>query len=369
MAARSLPGSFADAQAEVLEHAADRACLAPSVHNTQPWTLRLTGGHLALRADRSRQLTTLDPLGRELVLSLGAALLNARVAVAARGWAMEVRRLPDPDDPDLFAELHVVVGRPESELADLDRLIRRRHTNRRRFDREPLPGDLRARLSAIAAEEGAVLVPVDSDDDRRLVARLTQEADEAQNADPAYRAELRHWTTRPAAAGDGVPPGVVVHGDERRSDELPLRNFDTTGTGALPPDTASDSRQTILLVATRTDQPLDWLRAGEAMERLLLELTRQGWVASPVTQALEVPATRAALRSALTGELHPQVLVRVGHAASTITVPRRRRDEVVEGGRRRSMPMRTTPTGWPPAEKAGRPHGPVSDGRGGTIWI
>jgi hypothetical protein len=125
----------------------------------------------------------------------------------------------------------------------------------------------------------------------------------------------------------------------------------------------------MLLVATPGDRPLDWLRAGETMERLLLELTRHGWAASPVTQALEVPATRAELRSALTGELHPQVLVRVGHAAPTIAVPRRPRDEVVQGSRRRSVPMRRTPTAWPPAEKAGRPHGPVSDGRGGTIWL
>src|SRR4051794_18419146 len=103
--------AFAEARAEALEAAADRARLAPSVYNTQPWILRLSGDCLALRADRSRQLTVLDPRGRALVLSVRAALLNARAALAVRGWAAEVSRLPDPDDPDLLAEVRPVAGR------------------------------------------------------------------------------------------------------------------------------------------------------------------------------------------------------------------------------------------------------------------
>jgi len=226
-------------------------------------------------------------------------------------------------------------------------------------------------LSAIAAEEESVLVPVSEEDDRRLVARLTQEADRLQNADPAYRTELRYWTTRPTAAGDGIPPEAVRPVDSRR-DELPLRDFDTTGGGKLPAGTSPDTRHTLLVLATAGDTPYAWLRAGEAMERLLLELLRLDWVASPVTQALEVPATRAALRTGLSGGEHPQVLLRVGQAAATISVPRRPREEVVQGSRRRRAPVHahaSALTGWPPAVDEHRRHRPVSDGRGGTVWI
>lgn len=364
--------AFADARVEALEAAADRARLAPSVYNTQPWTLLLSSDRLALRADRSRQLPVLDPQGRALVLSVGAALLNARAALAARGWTVEVRRLPDPGDPDLLADVRPVVGRPNSDLAVLDRLIPRRHTNRRRFDRTPLPDHLLDRLSSIAAEEGAVLVPVSSGEGRRLAARLTREADRLQNGDAAYGAELKYWTTRPATAGDGVPTGVVPQARGRQRGELPLRDFDTAGAGKLPPDTSSDSTQAILVIATATDVPDAWLRAGEAIERLWLELTRLGWAVTPITQAVEVPATRARLRSALTDGAYPQSLLRVGHAAPTISVPRRGRNEVVTGSRRagvlraRRIP---TPSGQPTAEPARPPRRPVSDGRGGTTWI
>jgi hypothetical protein len=369
MSERPRSGDFADARFGVLEDAADRARLAPSVHNTQPWTLELTAGRLALRADRSRQLTVLDPLGRELVLSVGTALLNARAALAAHGWATEVRRLPRPDDPDLLAEVLPVTGRPDSDLAALDRLIRRRHTNRRSFDREPLPRDLVDRLSSVAAGEETTLVELAGEEDRRGVARLTREADRLQNADSAYRAELRRWTTRPAAAGDGVPAGVVPRIEGADPDELPIRDFDTTGAAALPPDTTGAGRN-VLLVTTAEDTPYAWLRAGEATERLLLELTRHDWVASPVTQALEVPITREELRTGPADGRHPQMLMRVGRAAPTIAVPRRRREDVVRGSRRRpEVPHGSVPPppAGPPEEHTG--HRPVSDGRGGTIWI
>src|SRR4051794_12294384 len=158
MTGSPITDDFADARAEALEAAADRARLAPSVYNTQPWILQLSGDCLVLRADQSRQLTVLDPQGRALVLSVGAALLNARAALAVRGWAVEVRRLPDPEDPDLLAEVRPVAGRPDGDLAALDRLIRRRRTNRRRFDRTPLADALLARFSWLAAEEGAMLL-------------------------------------------------------------------------------------------------------------------------------------------------------------------------------------------------------------------
>ena len=51
---------------------------APPRWHTEPWRFELSPDRLVIRADRTRQLTTLDPIGRELVQSVGAALFNAR---------------------------------------------------------------------------------------------------------------------------------------------------------------------------------------------------------------------------------------------------------------------------------------------------
>jgi hypothetical protein len=188
-----------------------------------------------------------------------------------------------------------------------------------------------------------------------------------QNADPAYRAELRRWTTRGSAAGDGVPASAIPHVDGRQHDEVPIRDFDTGGEGALPAKTGSGTDQTLVLLATASDDPMAWLRSGEALERVLLELTRLGWVASPLTQAIEVPVTRTQLRSALTWEAHPQMLLRIGRAAPTTATPRRRRTDVVRGSGRPDLPVPTQPQPARPADEG--PLHPVSDGRGGTVWV
>ena len=363
----------ADARTVALEAAVDQAVLAPSVHNTQPWTFVLSSDHIEVHADRSRQLTVLDPLGRELVQSVGAALFNLRVALSARGWAVTVDRCPRPDDPDLLAVVHAVEGALDVHLAEYDAAIRRRRTNRRPLTGEHVPADVLHELAGHAAVEDTLLVPVLREDHRRLVAGLTRQADELQNADRAYRAEIRHWTNRPAAEGDGVPVSGVprVHGGSPV--DMPQRDFDTRGEGRLPEDPGDSAQRTLVLLATRTDSPLDWLRCGEALQHVLLELTRRGWVTSPLTQAIEVPLTRTQLRAALTWDAHPQMLLRIGHAADLVAAPRRPRDEVVRNSTRPPEPRRTaavpTPTGWPPARRGPRTHRAVSDGRGGTTWV
>lgn len=365
------PGNdFASARSEAIEHAVDLARLAPSVHNTQPWLIVLENDGLTLRADRGRQLRVLDPQGRALVLSVGAALLHVRVALAERGWAAAVDRFPRPEDGDLLAHVRLVAGPPDSRLAMLAPHVSNRRTNRRHFTDEPFPVELQRQLVGIAAGEDTQLIPVLSDEHRRLVARLTQQADGLQNADPAYRAELRQWTTRLASDGDGVPPAAVARVDGREHDDVPLRDFDTQGIGGLPAQTRSGADQTLFLFATGSDGPDAWLRAGEALERVLLELTAQGWAASPVTQPIEVPLTRTQLRSALTWNAHPQLLLRIGRAPQTTATPRRPREDLVQNSARTAEAIRARSEGGHDSRHVPtRPRRPVPDGRGGTTWV
>ncbi|WP_448612335.1 flavodoxin domain-containing protein [Geodermatophilus sp. URMC 60] len=219
--------------------------------------------------------------------------------------------------------MRAVEGAPDVPLAEYDAAIPLRRTNRRPLSGDPVPADLLRELVDLAAAEATVLVPVSREDHRRLVARLTQQADELQDADRAYQAGIRHWTTRPTEEGDGVPVCSVPRVDGPSRDDLPQGDFDTRGEGRLPADTGDSAERTLVLLATRTDLPLDWLRCGEALQHVLLELTRHGWVASPVTQAVEVPLTRTQLRAALTWDAHPQVLLRIGHADDPVAAPRR----------------------------------------------
>src|SRR5215813_7999641 len=81
------------------------AIAAPSVFNSQPWRLRAKRGAIELYADHTRRLSTVDARGRELAISVGAALLNLRVAILRHHRLPLTRLLPDPDRPELAARV------------------------------------------------------------------------------------------------------------------------------------------------------------------------------------------------------------------------------------------------------------------------
>lgn len=331
----SPPTPSAQAWSRIVAHAA----MAPSVHNTQPWAFRVGGSNLGVYADRTRQLDVLDPDGRQLHISCGCAIFNARVALAAAGFRTVVARRPDALQPDLMARLTVTGRVADPTLVTLAEAVEQRHTNRRDFVDAVDPAVLDVLISA-ARSEGAELSVLTSDHDRETVARLTALAERTEVADRAYRAELRRWTTTDPMRPDGVPASAVPHVDVAPDveggasrppdgDEAVLRDFDSAGIGWLPGSRTELGPATVLLLATATDGPVRWLRAGEALERVLLELTRRGYAASPLTQATELTHVRDALRDALGSSTYPQLLLRAGRAPAVSGTRRRALRDVV----------------------------------------
>jgi hypothetical protein len=84
---------------EVAAHAVAAAVGAPPVHNTQPWWFSAARQQISLHADAGRQLTVADPDGREMMISCGAALFTARLALRSLGYIPETSVLPDPGRP------------------------------------------------------------------------------------------------------------------------------------------------------------------------------------------------------------------------------------------------------------------------------
>jgi hypothetical protein len=78
-----------------------------------------------------------------------------------------------------------------------------------------------------------------------------------------------------------------------------------------------------MVLGTAESTRVAWLRAGEALQRILLEATRLNYVVSIASQVAEVPSTRERLRKLLDLEFHPLLLMRIGRAAPTPASKRR----------------------------------------------
>ena len=315
--------------------AVERASRAPSVHNTQPWRFVAHDDVIELWTDPSRGLPVVDPDGRARHLSCGAALLLARVAAAGLGSGVRVAVLPDAAAPEHLADLQLTgAHQPDEDERALAAAVEVRHTERGAFDDSPVPPELVRPLSDAVHAEGCWLRVVDSADDAAAVTVLLARADDVQSADPAYREELRQWTGRDEDSGDGIPASAVpAESPAERGSSYRLRDFDADRDEREPRWSGEPPRPEhplVVVLGTEHDDPAAWLSAGQALGRLLLTATVQGLVASPMTQALEVPDTRSRLAAELGLVGHPQMGLRVGRAAqgSTTTEGRAHRRPV-----------------------------------------
>lgn len=323
------------AQAQALRRAAVRATLAPSVRNTQPWRFVLDGDALEVHADPTRRLRVVDPTGRQMLISCGCALFNARVCLSVAGFGAIVERYPDPTRPDMLARLSVG-DEPVAErlrvagIGTLDGVVERTQMNRRRFVDDNVPAGMVTELIAAAAAEGSQLVPITRPEDRLSVAIMSQPAHAQDEASPAHPAVLRAW----ASDDDGGDGLLTDMGPPRDGASvlaaLPIRDGNLGGAGSLPAETRSSMHECLLLLGSALDSPAAWLRVGEAMERTLLEVARRGYAASALLRVIEEPQTRAMLRHQLGLTMQPQVLLRVGRAPGTPATRRRRLVDMIQ---------------------------------------
>ncbi len=329
-----LPGSGKAAELacpprELIEDLVRAAAAAPSKHNTQPWRFRVAeGGRLIeLRADPDRQLSYGDPDGRAVHIACGAALFNLRLAAGVAGWHAVTRLLPDPGQPLLLAAVRFA-GRYRAGENDreLYAAISRRHTNRQPFSNEPVPPPVLAALAQAAKLEGAILHILAPAEAGRVL-QLAADAEGTLRTDPAYRAELARW-----AGGerkwDGIPDSAL--GPRSPDRPTPVRDF-TPGSGRYERFEASPQMAVLSVpFASRAD----WLRAGQALQRVLLTATAAGVATTPLTQPLETGEAWL-VRDPHSGSEQPQMILRLGYGPPVPPTPRRPVSEILEEERER----------------------------------
>jgi hypothetical protein len=263
---------------QTLRRVVELACRAPSIGNSQPWRWSSSGEALHLRADFSQRVPRADPVGRQLVISCGAALHHARVAAAALGRPAAVIRQPAPDEPALLATLRTRPGPTTSDALDELAALEERHTDRRRFTSWPLTEERLVRLTMAVDVPGVQVVPL---------------------TDRIVRATV---------------DGLVHRSTGDRQSLVP-----------------SDG---LLALGADQDDTLAWLRTGEALSGLWLRATREGLSIVPLSEVVESHATRDDLAGLFGGLLQPHLLVRVGWqeigGRQQQRTPRRPLDEVLD---------------------------------------
>ncbi|MGQ4486063.1 nitroreductase family protein [Streptomyces sp. SAS_281] len=307
------------------------ATRAPSMHNAQPWKFlhRSATDTVELYGDQAREMPHADPVRRALHLGCGAALFGLRVAAAHRGLRAEVTLLPASGDAWHLADVRL--SRRESddaadtEAATLHSALRERHTSRFPFTEERVPAEVMARLSTAAAREGCRLdVPGDWFAD--VLMELVRDSERLEAADPRMRAEVAAWTRTAAewggdAAAEGIP--AYAFGPRQYDVTSPVRDFEPPHPGPSRTSARFEKRPQMALLGTSNDTPRDWLVAGQALHRVLLQATADGLSTSLMSQPLEWPELRALSRDPRSASGFVHMLLRLGYGPRGRATPRR----------------------------------------------
>ena len=304
------------------------AVTSASVHNTQPWRFRVVEGALEVHADPERRLDVLDPDGRDLALSLGAAAGTAQVMLEGTGWSVQVEPLVEIDRPLVHAVVRVLGrGSASRDSLELRGAVSRRRTQRAELTGVPLRPATLETLRREAHHGGGWVTRLEPGLAAELAASCSRLDDQLQ-ASPRAVQEQSRWMHHDPLRADGVPARSLPPQRGRSMSPARARHrFRVAGT-LLTPDPACASPEVLLLGGFGDDRAA-WVRAGVALTRVWLRLSALGLQGAPDSHPAEFPELRALLAPATPRGGIPLVVLRTGRGPTAASTGRRGVDEVL----------------------------------------
>ena len=310
------------------------AILAPSGHNTQPWLFEINDDEMSINlyADRTRALPVIDPDDTELIISCGAALENLIVALKYFEYYAEVEYFPSETDNDLLAKIKPMIGyEPDAEDKKLFNAIKTRHTNRLPFADDTVDGYRLDKLKTIVSEENVNLLVIEGEQVREEVIKIIEQGDKAQATNKSFCRELAQWVhPNRTNSKDGIPGYAFGMGDLISfGSPFFIGNLNWGDIQAGRDRNLVKGSPVLAVFESKNDKPIDWLKTGMALEKLLLKASSEGIAASYLNQPIEVPELKEKLVKLLHLKGYPHLIIRMGYGKEVKATPRRDLEEVI----------------------------------------
>jgi hypothetical protein len=220
----------------------------------------------------------------------------------------------EPGRPPTFAE------------REMYEAIWQRHTDRKPFTNEPLADSVIIALEQAASFEFATLRML-TNTEAATVIDMADKASAELAKDIEHRIELQRWVGTKSPR-DGIPPEALPSTPKR--EPAPVRGDLSAAAPAVSSPSADYEKSPQLAVLTTAgDEPADWLRAGQALERVLLTATTHGVSASFLYQSIELRDMRGDEAPAWPFPEIPQMVIRLGYGRQPTATPRRPLEDVL----------------------------------------
>ncbi|WP_076789833.1 nitroreductase family protein [Chlorobium sp. KB01] len=307
------------------------ASLAPSGHNTQPWTVRIVEPqHWIVGSARERWLPAVDPQNREVLLSIGAFLENLVIAAEAHGYTIDLSVIAkSPSDKEL-----VDIRLRKGQVRDfpLERIKTRRTVRNNFLDREITADDLkyitihdkRPHLVKVIMPHGFYF-PNLSPQGRRLQEGTIEANRKQAFRDPAQEelANWIRWSNKEAEKHrNGLTPDTMEIGGIARLYVEYFYNRKSVLSKSFRETTVDMVSKQVrqcggwLVITSENSRIQTLIEYGRVFEGMLLRIRERKIAIHPMTQMLEESPARDAIAAelGLAGEV--QWILRIGYLGS-----------------------------------------------------
>lgn len=281
---------------EVMHYILKAGILAPSGDNVQPWKFSIQENSISVRLHPEADRSFFNVKQIASIISCGAVVENLRIASTAFGLEGDVSYPDSADNPNLMAKVDFhYKGRDRDTLHGE---IWNRCTNRKIYDKRPVPRELLADLAAQAAPEASGIRPhfLTERSDLKRLSKLVYKVDRIRTEHRPLHEHLvkmiRFSNKDALERRDGFPLKNLeagLAGEIFLKLTRPWRVMNAMNKVGVARLVALHSAQAILgssgaaLITASGFGLKDFLMGGQVLERLWLLLTRHGVSVEPMT--------------------------------------------------------------------------------------
>ena len=295
------------------------ASLAPSGHNTQPWTLTIKGPkRWVIGSDRKRWLPAVDPDNREMMLSIGAFIENLSVAAGIQGYEAEFDILGKDNFSSEIAEVRLIKGK---QISISEQVIKERRTVRKQLLQTPIREEDINHL--VGNNKNAVFYYPLNSNEGSYIRQANLLANKAQVYREDAQTELAQWirwSKREASeyCNGLTPESMEMEGIVRWYAQHFFGKDDVLG--------KTFKNETIKLVEEQVQNCAGWLvvksdsstvtdliNAGRVLQSAWLRAREKLIAFHPMTQVLEEEPWRMEMTKALGHSGSIQFVIRIGY--------------------------------------------------------
>ena len=305
-------------EADKLRFLLNFAVLAPSSHNSQPWRFEVEENEIKIFLEPTRRLVDSDKNYRQAYISLGCAITNIVTAANYYGFSCSVECCLDQRDEYLAARITITKS-SASVVLDKNQFIfsiSKRVTNRNKYEDKTPPKSFMQEIKCFSADDLEICVITDQAQ-KGCLADIAIAAGITAMEDKKFRLELSQYvksnitllSVGMPAFGMGIPilvsfvaPTLIKYLNmnrlSRKSDEALLKRHTPV----------------FVVIATREDNPINWIKTGQVYERIALFSTHEGLTTAMWAAPIQIGEYYREFQKILQTGFRPQAFFRLGYA-------------------------------------------------------